>query len=258
MTSHWLVTPFFFEHPEPALFSVAPDGAATNAPTRITDRSPDSLARLHQPIAEFVETTLRAGARPVSLAGDCCAAIPVLAGLQAAGVAPTLIWIDAHGDFNTPETSPSQFLGGMPLAMMVGRGPQRMCAAVGLTPIAEPRVWLIDGRDLDPLERAALDTSQVNRARITDLAGLKFDGPVQVHIDLDVIDATEAPGFNYPVAGGPSVAEVASACAGLATRADIRAISISGWTQALDPSGATQAACARVLRALSGEGPPVG
>jgi arginase len=255
MTSRWLVTPFYFEHPELALFSAAPDGAATNAPEGIADRSPGSMARLHRPIAGFVEETLRAGARPVSLAGDCCAAVPVLAGLRAAGVEPVLVWIDAHGDFNTPETSPSQFLGGMPLAMMVGRGPQWMCEAVGLTPLPEERVWLIDGRDLDPLEREALDASRVNRAEVADLAGLTFDGPVHVHIDLDVLDAAEAPGFNYPVPGGPGAAETADACAQLAARADIRAISISGWTDALDPSGATGAACRRVLRALTGEGP---
>jgi len=254
MESRWLVTPFYFEHPEPALFSAAPETAATNAPEGIADRSPASMARLHRPIARFVEQTLQAGARPVSLAGDCCTAVPVLAGLRAAGVEPALIWIDAHGDFNTPETSPSQFLGGMPLAMMVGRGPQWMCEAVGLAPFPEQRVWLIDGRDLDPLEREALDISRVNRASLAGLAALSFDGPVHVHIDLDVIDASEAPGFNYPVAGGPGGAETAEACADLAGRCDIRAISISGWTDALDPSGETGAVCRRVLRALTGEG----
>jgi arginase len=255
MTSRWLVTPFYFEHPEPALFSAAPEGAAKNAPTGITDRAPASMARLHQPIAEFVEQTLHSGARPISLVGDCCAAIPVLAGLRTAGVEPTLVWIDAHGDFNTPETSPSQFLGGMPLAMMVGRGPQWMCEAVGLAPLPEELVWLIDGRDLDPLEREALDASRVNRAGVAGLAALEFAGPLHVHIDLDVIDAAEAPGFNYPVPGGPGAAETADACAQLAARTDIRAISISGWTEALDPGGTTGAACRRVLRALTGEGP---
>jgi arginase len=251
----WLVTPYYFEHPEPALFSAAPKGPALNAPAGIADRSPANMARLYQPITRFVETTLGAGARPVSLAGDCCAAVPVLAGVRAAGVEPTLVWIDAHGDFNTPETSPSQFLGGMPLAMMVGRGPQWLCEEVGLTPLPEERVWLIDGRDLDPLEREALDASRVNRAGVADLATRTFAGPLHVHIDLDVIDAGEAPGFNYPVPGGPSAAATAAACAQLTERTDICAISISGWTEAQDPSGATGAACRRVLRALTGEGP---
>jgi arginase len=255
MTSRWQVTPFYFEHPEPVLFSAAPEGAATNAPDGITDRSPGAMARLHRPIAQFVEETLKAGDRPVLLAGDCCIAVPVLAGLRAAGIEPTLIWIDAHGDFNTPETSPSQFLGGMPLAMMVGRGPQWMCEAVGLTPFPEQRVWLIDGRDLDPLERQALDASRVNRASVAELASLTFEGPVYVHLDTDVIDATEAPGFNYPVPDGPSAAQTADTCSNLAAHTDICAISISGWTEALDPSGATGRACRQVLRALTGEGP---
>jgi len=255
MRSRWLVTPFYFEHPEPALFTAAPAGAAANAPDPIADRSPESMARLHRPIARFVEETARRGERPVSLAGDCCASVPVMAGLAAAGIDATLVWIDAHGDFNTPETSPSQFLGGMPLAMMAGRGPQWMCASVGLTPIAEDRVWLVDARDLDPLEREALDASRVRRCAVPAMAELDLAGPVCVHIDLDVIDATEAPGFNYPVHGGPGVEETAAACLALAARADIRAISISAWSEDKDPSGRTGAACRRVLRALTGEGP---
>jgi arginase len=255
MELRWLVTPFYFEHSDSALSSAAPDGAKTNAPEGVADRSPACMAKLHRPIAKFVEESVKAGVRPVSLAGDCCTAVPVLAGLWAAGIEPVLIWIDAHGDFNTPETSPSQFLGGMPLAMMVGRGPQWMCEAVGLTPFPEQRVWLIDGRDLDPLERQALDASRVNRASVDELASLTFEGPVYVHLDTDVIDATEAPGFNYPVPGGPSAAQIADACANLAAHTDICAISISGWTDALDPSGATGRACRQVLRALTGEGP---
>src|SRR5690606_8729880 len=146
-------------------------------------------ARLHAPLARFVEKTASAGDRPVSVAGDCCAAVPVLAGLRAAGIEPHLVWIDAHGDFNTPETSRSQFLGGMPLAMIAGRGPRWMAEAVGLSPLPEERIWLIDARVLDPLERAALDASAVRRTGVAGLASLRLDGPVLVHIDMDVLDA---------------------------------------------------------------------
>jgi len=250
MSDRWLLTPYYFEHPEAALASAAPAGTAVNDPGPIADRSAGEMARLHRPIAAFTEKVAASGDRPVSLAGDCCASVPVLAGLRAAGIEPTLVWIDAHGDFNTPETSPSQFLGGMPLAMMVGRGPQWMCEAVGLRSFPEERVWLIDGRDLDPLERKALDASRVNRADVSGLGALGLSGPVYVHIDLDVIDANEAPGFNYPVPGGPGVGETSAACAALAASADICAVSISGWTGALDPDGRTGDACRKVLRAL--------
>ena len=252
MNDRWLLAPYYFEHPEPALASAAPEQAEINDPGAIADRSPSEMARMHRPVEAFVRRAAAEGARPISLAGDCCAAVPMLAGLRAAGVEPAQVWIDAHGDFNTPETSPSQFLGGMPLAMMVGRGPQWMCEAVGLEPLPEERVWLIDGRDLDPLERDALDASQINRVEVGGMGALGLAGPVHVHIDLDVIDANEAPGFNYPVPGGPGVEAVAEGCAALAASADIRAISISGWTGARDPDGVTGAACCKVINELAG------
>lgn len=252
MTDLWLLTPQFFEVPEPALSSVVPEGCAINGPHRIDDRSPQSMARVHRPIADFTEDAVRSGNRPISVAGDCCASIPVLAGLRRAGVEPVLVWIDAHGDFNTPETSPSGFLGGMPLAMIVGRGPQWMCGAVGLRPLPEDRVWLIDGRDLDPLERVAVDNSALRRTGMAGLASLSIDAPVHLHLDIDVIDASEAPAHNYPVPGGPGIAETVEACRAFADRNRIAAISVSGWAGSLDRDGRTRDACSRVLASLTG------
>lgn len=248
MVDRWLVTPQFFEEPEPRLVDAAPRDAAVNR-VAIADRSPESLARLHQPIAAFVAQATRAGDRPVSLAGDCCAAIPVLAGLQAAGVAPHVVWIDAHGDFNTPETSPSQFLGGMPLAMMVGRGPQWMMRAAGARPIAESAVTAVDLRDLDPLERKAIDASDVAMIAVDTFAGLRIGAPVHLHVDFDVLDAAEAPAFRYPAPGGPSPAQAAAALARFAVANTVVAVSYSAWAGDLDADGATAAACHRVMAA---------
>lgn len=236
MSDRWLVTPMFFERPEPAIAEIAPVGSALND-GRPADRSGSELLNAHAPIRAFVEATLAAGDRPISLAGDCCASMPALAGLQAAGVAPTLVWLDAHGDFNTPETSPSQFLGGMPLAMMAGRGPQWLCEANGVAPIAEEKIVLVDGRDLDPLEKAALDGSAVRRIPTEALATLAAPGPVHLHIDLDIVSADVFPGFSYPAPGGPGPRDVKAAIDAFAATADIRAVSISGWTAALDPKG---------------------
>lgn len=251
MRQDWLVTPQFFEIGEPGIAEAAPDGAAVNAPEGVSDRSPESLARLYAPIADFVARSVGDGARPVSLAGDCCAAVPVLSGLQASGVAPQVVWVDAHGDFNTPETSPSQFLGGMPLAMMVGRGPQWMMQGVGARPIAESAVTAAGLRDLDPLEREALRGSAVRMVDLAALAGLRIDAPVHLHVDLDVIDAEEAPAFRYAVAGGPSAAETADALAAFAAANTIAAISFSAWSPSLDPDGATLAACRTVIEAAT-------
>lgn len=252
MKNQWLLTPQYFENAEPALAAMVPDGTPTNGPHQIPDRSPDSMAKLHRPIAEFTAIAAAAGDRPVSIAGDCCGSIPVLAGLIKAGQTPTLVWIDAHGDFNTPETSPSQFLGGMPLAMMVGRGPQEMCGNVGLSPFPEDRIWAIDLRDLDPLEREALDASAVRRTGMAGMATLRIDGPVYVHIDMDVLDSTEVGAFNYPVPGGPSVAETVAACTAFAAANQVTAVSVSGWTGALDTDGSTAKACGKVLNAILG------
>lgn len=251
MTDRWLLTPQFFNHQEPVLSNVVPVGTPVNGPHAIPDRFADSMARVHVPIAAFSAETLGSGARPVSVAGDCCASIPVLAGIRTSGIDPVLVWIDAHGDFNTPETSPSQFLGGMPLAMIVGRGPQWMCESVGLIPLPEDQVWLIDGRDLDPLERIALDESAVNRSDMAGLGSLRIDAPVHLHLDIDVLDSAEAPGSNYPVPGGPGIQATIESCGAFAANNRIIAISISGWTSSLDPEGVTQDACARILGALT-------
>ncbi len=92
----------------------------------------ESLAPIHRAVAEAVAADAGKGHVPNLVLGDCCQVIPVMAGLSRAGIHPTLIWLDSHGDFNTWETTPSKFLGGMPLAMLTGRGDQRMMQAVGL------------------------------------------------------------------------------------------------------------------------------
>lgn len=87
--------------------------------------------------------------------------------------------------------------------MIAGRGPQWMVEAVGLKVLPEDRIWLIDGRDLDPLERAALDASAVRRTGIAGLASLRLDGPVLVHVDMDVLMPTICPPSTIPSPAAP-------------------------------------------------------
>ena len=127
------------------------------------DSDPQNKAStVHKALANKVEAALKAGKRPISIAGDCCATIPVMAGLQRAGITPTLLWLDSHGDFNTWETTPSGFLGGMPLAMIAGLGELRMNQAVGLEPLPVSNIILADGRDLDPGEQILVSESGIN------------------------------------------------------------------------------------------------
>jgi len=246
MPHRWIITPSFFEHPEPALLGIAPLDAALN-PASASDRTAQNMARLHAPIRQFTFDQINAGHRPVSLAGDCCAALPVLAGLQQSGITPTLVWLDAHADFNTPATSPSGFLGGMPLAMITGRGPQWLCEANRLTPLADKNIILVDARDLDPLEGVALATSNIRHIDTAAFASLAVSGPVHLHFDTDILNAAACDAFNYQVAGGPMPDALTTALAAFARHNHIAALSISGWTGALEQNRNAQIIFADIL-----------
>ncbi|SFK31928.1 arginase [Pseudovibrio ascidiaceicola] len=205
MNANWLVTPFFFDERDERLKEAVPLPLSytTNDSEGVVDRTPESLSKVHRPIADFVCSVVKQSRVPVSIAGDCAASLPVMAGLQRAGLEPILVWLDAHGDFNTLETSPSGFLGGMPLAMMVGRGDLLIAQKSGQTPVLEEDVWLIGARDLDPFEEVALGSSQINRRSLDSLDELVFDRQVYLHVDNDIIDAEDVPANNYPVPNAP-------------------------------------------------------
>src|ERR671931_85116 len=112
-------------------------------------------------LAQLVREARGRGTFCLVLEGDCTAAPAVIAGLEADGRVG-MLWLDSHGDFNTPETTPSGLLGGMPVAVATGRCHPWWRQAVGLeTPLQEADVVLAGIRDLDPPERAALATSQI-------------------------------------------------------------------------------------------------
>ena len=128
MSDRTILTPYFLDELRPAIADMAaPDWRVVQTELPPGERI-ERMGRLYDALAAEVAAAVAAGQRPVSIAGDCCAAIGVLAGLQRAGQQPTLLWFDAHGDFNTWDTPPSGFLGGMPLAMAVGLGEQTLLA----------------------------------------------------------------------------------------------------------------------------------
>jgi arginase len=210
----------------------------------------ESLAPIHMELADEVATVARNGERPFAVVGDCCQVIPVMAGLERGGIRPTLIWLDSHGDFNTWETTPSGFLGGMPLAMLTGRGDQRLMQAVGLEPITDQRVVLADGRDLDPGERILVEKSGITfvpTVDALDVAALP-DGPLYVHFDADIIDAEEAPAFLYPVKGGPSAERMRAVLDALLKTGRVVCFSVcASWDSSKDPDGKTLAAVKKAL-----------
>lgn len=255
MTDRHLLTPFFLDQPAPAHLRLVSSDTWVNQPQLLDGSTLQRLAALHEPLAAATHATVGAGDRPVSVAGDCCAAIPVLTGLQRAGLSPRLLWLDAHGDFNTPTTSPSGFLGGMPLAMLVGRGETDLLEALGTQPLLETDVLLCDARDLDPEEDRALARSQVNRLPSLDavLPFLLADRPLHIHLDVDFLSLDDAPAMLYPVQGGPRLVQLEAFARQLAARSPPVSVSLTTWAFDRDPDRRTETACLQALAALLGQ-----
>ncbi len=242
MLNRYVLTPYFLDSPIPGLEHLARPEWTVNKPMLAANELQPRLIQLYHPLKNFVAMAIQNQERPVSIAGDCCTSLGVLAGLQLANLSPTLIWIDAHGDFNTWETTPSGFLGGMPLAMLVGRGDQTIVAGVALKTLAESRVILTDARDLDAKERLSLEESDVLHIKAaTDLLDLPLpQGSLYVHFDTDIINPIEAPAMNYPSAGGPSVADLKRFFRRIALTGRLNALSVSSWNPELDKDGRTE------------------
>ena len=179
------------------------------------------IAETSQEVAERIRQTLADGYFPVSLGGDHSMAIGTQAGVakffhdrnQEVGC----LWIDAHADMNTPETSPSGNIHGMPFAASLGHGPESLTNIFGFAPKLRPEKCVLIGiRDLDGHERQTVRASGVNlitmrevdemgmrnvMERAINLASKGTAGFV-VSFDMDVVDPDDAPGVGTPVRGG--------------------------------------------------------
>lgn len=188
----------------------------------------DSRARFLDPIkatcervAGLVGEALGEGRIPLVLGGDHSVALGTLGGLAAARGPGAAIWIDAHGDLNTPATTPSGNVHGMPLAAALGLGGAPFESdAWPLPAVRAERVSIIGARSLDEAERAFLRDGEVAVHTMSDLdrggveravraaldraAGAAF---VHVSLDLDALDPAVAPGVGTPVRGGLSYRE---------------------------------------------------
>ncbi len=249
-----ILTPYFLDQPVAGLSSLAGPEWKLNTPSLTGSHQQTRLSQIHQALAEQVEETITTGKRPVSIAGDCCTAIGVLAGLQRAGIAPNLIWFDAHGDFNTMDTTPSGFLGGMPLAMIAGKGDPTLPRAVALNHLPEENIILTDGRDLDPPERELIESSAITHLPdVQTLLGNPLPGDaLYIHFDVDVVALEESPAQNYPAQGGPSVACLDKVFRHLASTGRIAAISVSTWNPELDPDSRSEDVSMALLQTLAG------
>ncbi len=179
-----------------------------------------------QHLAQLVESCLDQGRLPLILGGDHSIAIGSLAGVakyfHALNQKVGLIWFDAHSDFNTPESSPSGNIHGMPLATVVGVGPEELTHLFGICPKVQPQNAVLVGiRDVDPREKELLTSSAVRVFTMRDIDEKGMRSTVEEAIkyasrqtagfvvswDMDFIDPAYAPGVGTPVKGGASYRE---------------------------------------------------
>jgi arginase len=185
-----------------------------------------SLASKH--LAEAVSAQIKNGLLPFGLLQNCNGLMGMLAGVQHSdGWKPIrvgLVWVDAHGDFNTPETTYSGMLGGMPVAISCGLCLDRLRRTCGLDPpLPTKYITMVAVRDTDPYEQEAIDRSDIEQITVDDL---KKHSPavdmemerlstlcdqIYVHIDMDVLDPVDIPGAGLPVANGPTAKELGDA-----------------------------------------------
>jgi arginase len=168
------------------------------------------LGALYSAVAGAVSASSTNGAFPIVVSGDCCTSLGTIAGLQAAGGTVGIVWFDAHGDVQTPETTSSGYLGGMPLRLLTGYRPELIAARLGLRPVPEKHVLLVGARDLDQPEMGYLAASAIQRKEVAGLDAADLpDLPLYAHVDLDVLDPREVPGLRYPASGGPTAVQLA-------------------------------------------------
>jgi arginase len=178
--------------------------------------------------SNIVAQNERTGWFTVGLLATCPSMPGLVSGLQHSG--PTreairigMLWLDAHPDFNTPETTRSGSLGGMPVAVATGRALQRMRMDAGLDPPLSDRNIVMGGvRLVDPLEQQLLDASQIEQLSVKDLETMspavfaQLDrlsrnvDKIYIHVDMDVLDPREVMAHVNKVPGGPSSEQLAA------------------------------------------------
>jgi len=213
---------------------------------------------LQRQLATAVSGAAGRGELPIVLAGNCNTAVGTLSGLGPRG--HDVVWLDAHGDFNTPETTIGGFFDGMSISMLVGHCWTRMTAGVpGFEAIPESGVHLVGVRDLDPLEHDRLAASEVRIFRpagaaaalgaalgAEDAPGAR---PVYLHLDLDVLDPSDAVINRFAAPDGLSADEVEAVVRAVGRRRRIAAVAITALDPAADPAGRAGGVACRLIEA---------
>jgi arginase len=221
------------------------------------DRLPEiqSAFRLSSILSGIVSATVETGALSIVLAGNCNASLGALAGLRSESV--HLIWLDAHGDYNTPETTVSGYFDGMALAVITGRCWQNMAGSVpSFRPLPENRVVLLGARDLDAQEGKVLSGSSIHMVGAEQLRehGLRLTGipenpagDVFLHLDVDVMDKSVGHANRYASGGGLYPGEIEQFFRHLAEQSRVAGMTVAAYDPSFDPEGKIADAAGQIL-----------
>jgi arginase len=214
----------------------------------------DPIIKVAEELADTVTAALKANEFPLILGGDHSISLGSITGVTRVHKDIGMLWIDAHADFNTEETTPSGNIHGMILAALAGQGNSRLTGIGGWTPKLNPqRIVIIGARDLDHGERDLLRTnhihvftmSDVDQRGISDvmrqalaIAGMASDG-IHLSLDMDALDPVHAPGVGTPVRGGLSYREAHLAMELIADSGRLVAMDVVEVNPILDRENAT-------------------
>ena len=223
------------------------------------------IVRAAEELAGVVSDIARAGAIPLVLGGDHSIAMGTLAGLARAGHRPGVIWVDAHGDSNTPETSPSGNVHGMPFAVALGVAGEPFPASLRGSVDGAAAV-LLATRDLDAGEKDNIRRAGVTAITMADIdrsgmaatmeqaiaIGSKGDG-IHLSLDMDAVDPDEAPGVGTPVRGGLTYREAQLAMEMLAACGRLRSLEVCEVNPILDRENRTAALAVELVASALGQ-----
>jgi arginase len=212
--------------------------------------------------------SIRAGdtaAFPLVLSGNCGAALGTLAGISTEDTG--IAWFDAHGDFNTPETTASGFLDGMGLAAASGLCWQKLTVAIpGFRPVPGRKIIHVGSSEIEQDEAALMRAYRVQVASLPAIREMGLEdalypglsavqaqvSSVYLHLDLDVLDPTRTPANHFPASDGMDVEMVKEAIRLVCERFTIHAVGVASYDPACDPQGNTLRAAIELVQAVIG------
>jgi len=221
---------------------------------------------LNRLLAVAVGTAIKAGFFPLVLSGNCNSCLGTMAGIGTARLG--VVWFDAHGEFNTPETTLSGFFDGMPLAVATGRCWVSITRTIpNFSPVLDSNVILVGACDLDKAEQRQLEHSDLKCVRTGQLGEAAIRKGIEaalidlrdrvsgiyLHIDMDVFDVNGGAANHFGASGGLSPDFMVEAVALVKKHVTVRGCGIASYDPAFDPRGTFLEAGMRCIRKIISE-----